>query len=177
MDTTCRIVIVEGVQLSGCTTLATALAADLGTIARVGITKGKDDFEWLSELFLFPQPLIVDRFHLTAAIRMAERKTDLNESQWAFLDDIIARRFGRIIMLIDSPLAIETRSCLSENKHAVDRGRIGHQIQHLNRAYSASSVARKGSYRLTQFINPETGERTPQYQRLLTTIKKEMKLE
>lgn len=177
MDTTCKIVIVEGVQLSGCTTLATTLATDLGTLARTGMTKGHDDFEWLMELFLFPQPLIVDRFHLTAAARIAERKTDLNESQWAFIDDLIARRFGRIIMLVDTPSEIEARSCLSEKKHAVDRGTIGQQIQHLNRAYNASSVARKGSYRLTQFINTETGEKTAQYDRLLATVKKEMKLE
>lgn len=167
MDTTCKIVIVEGTPLSGKTTLATALARDLGLPLRSG-TRG-----WLDEA----GPFVADEFHLDQAVRMEQGLTDLTATAWQLLDDLVARRFGRIILLVDTPAAIEARVARMGESWVRSREGAGKHLKALNRAYNASSVARKGSYRLPQFIDVKTGEKTEMYRRLLAIIRREMRLE
>ena len=167
MNTTCRLVIVDGLAKCGKTALAEAIAADLGVPLRFGT------FGWLDA----EGPLVVDEFHLTQAMRMATGSSDMTVQAWAFLDELAARRFARIIFLVDTPLSAYDRAmCERHPDDDVSPGCFGKELQALNTAFSASSVARKGSYRLTQFMDPATGEKTAMYCLLIETLRKEMNL-
>ena len=178
MDTTCKVVIVDGLIYCGRSTLTHAIAEDLEIDAIYNGLQSVDTYKHLRLQLEAPPPLIIDTFHLTAAAAMrgsGPMPNDLTPEQWQLLDDAVARRFGRIIYLVDTPGRVEER--LKADRSTWTRERLGMRLQHLNQAFAASSVARKSSYVLTQFMDPKTGEKTTQYKRLLNVIREEMNLQ
>lgn len=179
MDTTCKLVIVDGLIHCGRSTLTRALAEDLGIMPLYNGLPGKDAYTVLRGQLDNPEPLVVDTFHLSAAAYMRGTgpfETDLSPEQWQLLDDALARRFARIVYLVDTPGNVEKRLRANATGTTWTRERLGERLRHLTKAFEAS-VTRKGSYLLTQFIDPTTGEQTAQYERLLTTIRREMRLD
>lgn len=181
LDTRCQLVIVDGLPHCGVPALAQRIATALGVIPRLGATRRTGACRWLWELLEFPQPLVIETFHLTAAAAVADPRweTDLTAPECRLLDDAVARRFGRLIYLVDTPTAIEARIQESSDPEIAaqwPRPRLGAWLQHMNKAYSESTVARRGSYTVRQFLAPD-GATTPQFEHLIGRLRQEMMLD
>jgi hypothetical protein len=179
VETTCRLVIVDGLPACGRSTLTRALAGDLGVMPLYNGVPNRNVFRALLGQLENPEPLIIDTFHLTAAAYMqgsGPMPGDLAPAEWQLLDDAVARRFGRIIYLVDTPGRALERLQLKAVGTDWTAEQLGLRLQRLNQAFGASAVARKTSHALTQFIDPEAGEKTENYHRLIEVLRREMKL-
>ena len=172
------IIIIGGLPCCGSHTLAEALEYDTGIPYTEVQVPTNNTFEQLKYWLEEPTPRIITRHILTAAGCLADsqidsklwpEKWDFTMHQWAILDEMAARQDAWYLCMVDMPGNIQSR--LTEGmRRGWPSERIGRWIQALNYALKISQVRQKGTYRLQQFLNPETGEKTEQYNNLVEKL-------
>lgn len=164
------VLLIEGVECVGKTTLAEMLARDLGAdILHFGVPP-ENAYEHFRDAILSARKrntrLIVDRCHLSNRAYEGELGGGVLEThEWNWLD---RDHFDYLILLSDNPFAIEERQ-RAKGDTRLTREQIGAIQARFNELLEVSEIPHKSSNRLTQFI--DNGERTPLYEALVEFLK------
>jgi hypothetical protein len=168
---------IGGLPCCGSRTLARALRNDLGIRwynCEVHLSKTHVHFlEFLEDHH--EEPIIVTDFLIEAACDIVDMPGwDFTTFHWAILDEKVANRNGWYIAMVDIPSAVEERIRQSTriDRNKWPRERLGQHINVINRTMAMSRVQRRGTYTLDQFLCPDTGERSWQYNLLVEKARK-----
>lgn len=173
------IILVEGLDRTGKSTLAQALATDLNlTYLRFGVPPEGDLLchfrDEIEERRKLGRGVVVDRMHLSNYAYNGELGGPvLTAAEWSVMDAYVARRRGYLLLMTDTPFNIETRLRQEGDSEAsgLTREDIGRIARRFNVAFNASSIPNKGTYCLPHLIVPATGDRTAYYERIIEQLK------
>lgn len=176
-------IICEGFERTGKTTLARALARDLDLpLARFGVPPTAGVLQhFLTEIEVqrSGRGLVVDRLHLSNYAYAGRLGGGvLTAEEWSAIDAYLARRFSALLLLVDSPFAIERRLRQEGPSEAsgMTREQIGATCGRFSAAFAASNVPHKRSLRLPDFLDPATSEPTEHYRRFVELIRDRLQI-
>ena len=176
------IILIEGFDQTGKSTLARALARDLDLpLARFGVPPAigvLQHFLTKIEVQRSGRGLVVDRLHLSNyAYNGRLGGGVLTAEEWSAVDGYLARRWSGLLLLVDSPFAIERRLRQEGPSEAsgLTREQIGATCGRLSAAFAASNIPHKRSLRLPNFLDPATGEPTDHYRRFVELVQSRLK--
>lgn len=175
------IILVEGPDRCGKSTLARALARDLDLpLAHFGVPPATGVLQhFLTEVEVqrSARGLVVDRLHLSNYAYDGRLGGGvLTAEEWSAVDSYLARRWSHLLLLVDSPFEIECRLRAEGPSEAsgLTREQIGTTCSRFNAAFAASNVPHKRSLRLSDFLDPATEESTDNYRRFVESIQQRL---
>ncbi len=174
-------IVVEGFPGGGGAQLAQAL----GTALQLPVLSSFSPFisdaghwaqgftQMLEDLRRGRQSAIVDGGHLANVVFASRFERDcLSPEHWSLIDGYLARQRSWLLLLVDSPFQLAEHLgsgwCREE---------IGNYLRQLDAWLHQSLIPTKGSYRLEQFLDRATGERTAQFGLLVERGKEQLDLE
>jgi thymidylate kinase len=177
------ILLIEGVNRVGKTTLATRLAQDLDwPILKFNVPPANAYEHFKLSLSLMAElkgSFIVDRCHLSN--RAYQEKLGggvMDFSEWSNLDEWLRGKGAWLFLLVDNPFDIEARLQKRPDKgdgaEHLSRSEIAALQSSFDEAYQTSAIEVKGHFTLPQFIDQETGWVTDHYRSVLKQIQREV---
>lgn len=174
------ILLLEGCQRTGKSTLARMLSQDLKwPILHFGVPPSEGVCQHFlaeieTEVSRHPH-LIVDRFHLSnLAFHGILGGGVLQPAEAVKLDNYLARLGTWLMLMVDDPFAIEKRlqqfGERGDGAHSLDRALLTEIQKEFEKLMQFSEIARKATYSLSLYVN-ERGAATEEYFQLLGRLR------